>query len=180
MPPTVVSVNSKDTPGVGKIPRDAVTLIAGHGVEGDYHAGEFVRHRSRAAKTPELPNRRQVHLIPGELFDDMAQLGIKVTPGAMGENITTRGIDLLALSAGTRLHLGESAVIELTGLRNPCNQLDAVDPRLLGEVAKPQADGGILRRAGVMAIVIEGGVVRPGDAIRVVVPVGAAVALEPI
>ena len=106
---TVVSVNSKETPGVGKIPREAVTLVAGRGVEGDYHAGEFVRHRSRAAKTPTLPNRRQVHLMPSELFDDMAELGIKVTPGAMGENITTRGIDLLALSAGTRLHLGESA-----------------------------------------------------------------------
>jgi MOSC domain-containing protein YiiM len=182
MPATVVSVNSKDTPGVGKIPREQVTLVADHGVEGDYHAGKFVRHRSRAAKTPDLPNRRQVHLMHAELFDELAPLGIRVVPGAMGENITTRGLPILDLAPGTRLHLGESAVIEVTGLRNPCNQLDNVDQRLLAQVATKDATGEIIRKAGIMAIVLEGGPVRPGDPITVVAPMGEAATarLQPI
>lgn len=171
--PTVIAVSSKDTPGVGKIPRDAITLIANHGVEGDYHAGPYVRHRSRAAKTPDLPNRRQVHLIHSELFDELAPLGIAVTPGAMGENITTRGLALLDLAPGTKLHIGETAVIEITGCRNPCNQLDAVDQRLLAQVALKAEDGAIIRKAGIMGVVLEGGIVRPGDAIAVEAPVGA-------
>ncbi|HYM16702.1 MAG TPA: MOSC domain-containing protein [Dehalococcoidia bacterium] len=163
------------------MPREAVTLVAGHGVEGDYHAGAFVRHRSRAAKTPDLPNRRQVHLIPSELFEELAPLGIAVRPGQMGENITTRGLDLLALAPGALLHLGETAVVEVTGCRNPCNQLDAVDERLLAQVAIKQDDGGIMRKAGIMGIVVTGGTVRPGDAIRVELPAGiVAGALEPV
>lgn len=177
---SVVSVNSKDTPGVGKLPQPEVTLLAGHGVEGDYHAGAFVRHRSRAAKSPQEPNLRQVHLIHSELFDELAGEGIHVSPGQMGENVTTRGLALLDVSAGTRLRLGESAVLEVTGLRNPCNQLDAVDKRLLARVAERGADGSIVRRAGIMAIVLEGGVVRPGDAIVVEAPAGAPRTLEPI
>jgi len=177
---SVVSVNSKREPGVHKIPRASVTLVADHGVEGDYHAGRFVRHRSRAATTPEQPNRRQVHLIHSELFDELALLGIAVRPGEMGENITTRGLALLELSPGTRLRLGETAVVEITGCRNPCNQLDAVDERLLAQVAVKQADGSILRKAGIMGIVVAGGVVRAGDAIRVEVPAGAGGRLEPV
>jgi len=183
MDATVVSVSSKDTPGVGKIPRDDVMLVAGHGVEGDYHAGAFVRHRSRAAKTPDLPNRRQIHLMHAELFDELATYGIAVTPGQMGENITTRGLPILDLAPGTRLHFGTSgasAVVEVTGLRNPCAQLNGVDPKLLAKVATKADDGSIVRKAGIMGIVIEGGAVRPGDAIRVEVPVGATGALEPI
>ena len=178
--PTVVAVASKPDPGVHKVPREAVTLVAGHGVEGDYHAGRFVRHRSRAAKTPDLPNRRQVHLIHSELFDEVAALGIEVRPGAMGENITTRGLAILDLPPGTRLHLGAEAVVEVTGCRNPCAQLDAVDPRLLPQVAQKAADGTIMRKAGIMGIVVHGGVVRAGDAIRVEVPAGATGRLEPI
>ena len=158
--PTIISVNSKETPGVGKIPRESVTLIAGHGVEGDYHAGAKVRHRSRAAATPDLPNIRQVHLMHAELFDEMAAIGITVTPGAMGENITTRGLAILDLAPGTKLHLGESAVIEVTGIRNPCAQLNGVDERLLQQVAMKAEDGSIIRKAGIMAIVLEGGAVR--------------------
>jgi MOSC domain-containing protein YiiM len=176
---TVVAVSSKDTPGIPKIPRDEVLLVTGHGVQGDYHAGEFFRHRSRAAKTPTLPNRRQVHLIHSELFDEMIALGITVAPGNMGENITTRGLALLDVAEGTRLHLGASAVVEVTGVRNPCSQLDAVDERLLAQVAIKQGDGSIVRKAGVMGIVIEGGAVRPGDAIRVEQPAERK-ALEPI
>lgn len=179
--PHVVSVNSKPGPGVRKIPRDVVTFVAGHGVEGDYHAGEFVRHRSRAAKTPKLPNARQVHFMASELFEEVAMHGITVTPGAMGENVTTRGVDLFALAPGARLYLGESAVVEITGCRNPCNQLDDVDPRLLGHVAIKQPDGSILRKAGIMGIVLEGGPVRPGDPIRIEMPAGAIPGtLEPI
>jgi len=168
--PSVVSVNSKETPGVGKIPRDYVRLVADHGVEGDYHAGAHVRHRSRAAKTPEQPNLRQVHLIQSELFDELAPLGIAVKPGQMGENITTRGLALLELAAGARLRIGESAVVEVTGLRNPCNQLDSIDERLLAQVARKADDGSILRRAGIMGVVAEGGIVRPGDRIEVAMP----------
>jgi MOSC domain-containing protein YiiM len=178
--PHVVSVNSKPAPGVHKVPRDEVTLVANHGVDGDYHAGEFVRHRSRAAKTPDLPNQRQVHLMHSELFEEVAALGIKVTPGDMGENITTRGLAILDLAPGTRLHLGHAAVIEITGCRNPCAQLNAVDERLLAQVATKNDDGEIIRKAGIMAIVVQGGVVRPGDAIRVEVPVGATGRLQPI
>jgi MOSC domain-containing protein YiiM len=170
---TVVGVSSKETPGIPKISRHAITLVAGHGVDGDYHAGAFVRHRSRAAKTPDVPNRRQVHLIQSELFDEVAPLGIKVSAGQMGENITTRGLALLDLAPGARLHLGESAVVEVTGVRNPCNQLDAVDERLLTQVAIKCDDGSIIRKAGIMGIVLEGGVVLPGDAIRVETPAGA-------
>jgi MOSC domain-containing protein YiiM len=178
--PHVVSVSSKPTPGVGKIPRDEVTLIADHGVDGDYHAGAFVRHRSRAAKTPDLPNRRQVHFMHAELFEEVAALGITVTPGDMGENITTRGIALLDLAPGTLLHLGSNAVVEITGCRNPCAQLNGVDPGLLGQVAMKAADGTIIRKAGVMGIVLTGGTVRPGDPITVEVPATATGSLEPI
>jgi MOSC domain-containing protein YiiM len=179
---TVVSVNSKDTPGVGKIPRDEIRLVENHGVEGDYHAGPFVRHRSRAAKDPQRPNLRQVHLIHSELFDEVGALGITVTPGDMGENITTRGLALLDLAPGARLHLGDEAVVEVTGCRNPCNQLDGVDERLLQQVAQKQADGTILRKAGIMGVVVAGGIVRAGDSITVVAPEGerARVRLEPV
>lgn len=179
---TVVSVNSKPTPGVGKNPRDEVTLVENHGVEGDYHAGEFVRHRSRAAKTPTLPNIRQVHFMHAELFDEMAGLGITVTPGAMGENITTRGVPLLDLAPGTRLHLGDTAVVEITGCRNPCAQLNDVDVRLLEQVAQKLPDGTIRRKAGIMGIVVTGGTVRPSDAIVVEAPIGeaATLRLEPV
>ena len=177
---TVVAVASKETPGIPKLPREQVTLVAGHGVEGDYHAGALVRHRSRVAATPDLPNRRQVHLIQSELFDELAPLGIRVEPGQMGENITTRGLALLDLAPGALLHVGESAVVEVTGVRNPCNQLDAVDERLLAQVAIKCDDGSIMRKAGVMGVVLSGGVVRPGDPIRVETPGGAAGRLQPI
>lgn len=175
---TVVSVSSKPTPGVGKLPRAEIILVAGHGVEGDYHFGTKVRHRSRVAKNPDQPNLRQVHLIHEELFAELAAEDIAVTPAMMGENVTTSGIPLLELPTGTRLHLGEAAVVEITGLRNPCNQLDAIDERLLPTVARKQHDGSILRKGGVMAVVITGGAVRPGDPIRVAP--GAGGPLEPV
>jgi MOSC domain-containing protein YiiM len=177
---TVVAVCSKEDPGIGKIPREEVTLIANHGVEGDYHAGALVRHRSRAARDPQQPNLRQVHLMHAELFEELSDLGIVVKPGDMGENITTRGLPILELSPGMRLHLGASAVIEITGCRNPCAQLNAIDGRLLQQVARKAEDGSIIRRAGIMATVITGGAVRPGDPIRVETPAGPQARLEPI
>lgn len=176
---TVVSVNRKPTPGVGKVPQEEILLVAHHGVQGDYHAGPFVRHRSRARARATEPNRRQVHLIHAELFDELAAAGITVTPGAMGENITTRGLAVLDLAPGTRLQIGESAIVEITGLRNPCKQLDAVDERLLALVAFKDGAGELVRKAGIMGVVVEGGAVRPGDAVRVVSAAGVG-RLEPV
>ncbi len=173
---TVLAVHSKESAGIPKRTRDSITLVAAHGVDGDWHAGPLSKHGSKKGQ----PNRRQVHLIHAELFDELAPIGIAVEPGKMGENITTRGLPILDLAPGTRLHLGESAVIEVTGVRNPCNTLDAIDERLLGQVAQKQADGSIIRKAGVMAVVVAGGVVRAGDAIRVEVPVDAAGTLQPV
>ena len=147
-----------------------IRLIAGQGVEGDAHAGETVKHRSRVRWTPRAPNLRQVHLIHAELHDELHAAGFRVHAGDMGENVTTRGIDLLALPAGTRLHLGDSAVVEVTGLRNPCVQLDRFQEGLMQAVLDRDAQGELVRKAGIMSIVLTGGDVRPGDAIRVELP----------
>lgn len=159
---------------------DAVTLVAGLGVEGDAHFGATVQHLSRVRRDPTQPNLRQVHLIHSELFDEVAELGHEVTPGAMGENITTAGIDLLGLPRGTRLQLGETALVEITGLRNPCVQIDGFDPGLLKAVLGKDENGGVVRKGGVMAIVIAGGVVRKGDGITIHLPAEPHVALEPV
>lgn len=143
--------------------RDSVTLLAGLGVEGDVHAGVTVKHRSRVAQDPTQPNLRQVHLIHQELFAELREAGFEVGPGDLGENVTTGGIDLLALPVGTLLHLGDEAVVEVTGLRNPCLQIDHFQDGLLKQV--------VVRKAGIMAIVTTGGVVRPGDAVEVELPV---------
>lgn len=147
-----------------------IRLLAGLGVEGDIHSGEKVKHRSRVKRDPNQPNLRQVHLIHAELHDELISLGFDVSPGRMGENITTRGIDLLNLPAGTRLHLGKEAVVELTGLRNPCEQLDGYQDGLLKACVTKDAQGKIIRKAGVMSIVLVGGEVFPNDRIRIEVP----------
>lgn len=149
-----------------------ITLLAGLGVEGDAHCGETVKHRSRVARDPTQPNLRQVHLIHAELHDELAALGLAVAAGEMGENVTTRGIDLLGLPQGARLHLGAAAVVEITGLRNPCSQLDKFRPGLMAATLGRDAEGGLVRKAGVMAVVIAGGDVRAGDAIGVSLPAG--------
>jgi MOSC domain-containing protein YiiM len=159
---------------------DAVVLVEGLGVEGDAHFGEMVKHRSRARSNPTLPNLRQVHLIHSELFDELGDKGFDIVPGQMGENVTTLGIDLLALSAGTRLHLGDVAVVEITGLRNPCSQLDQMSPGLMKAVLDRDADGRLVRKAGVMAVVVTGGVVRANDRIEIVPPSGPQISLEPV
>ncbi|MEL7451894.1 MAG: MOSC domain-containing protein [Pseudomonadota bacterium] len=147
-----------------------IHLIAGQGVAGDAHAGETVKHRSRVAIDPTQPNLRQVHLIHGELHDELATQGFTVGPGQMGENITTRGIDLLGLPRGTCLCLGPDARIEITGLRNPCKQLDAFQPGLMRAVLGRGAEGELVRKAGIMAIVLTGGRIAPADPIKIVLP----------
>lgn len=159
---------------------EGLTLIAGLGVEGDAHCGAAVRHRSRVKRDPTQPNLRQVHLIQSELFAELAGKGFAVAPGAMGENLTTEGIDLLALPTGALLRVGETALLAVTGLRNPCAQIEAFAPGLLQAVLDRDAAGGLVRKAGVMAVVIEGGVVRPGDPIALTLPPGPLRPLAPV
>ncbi|MGV8881568.1 MAG: MOSC domain-containing protein [Rhodoglobus sp.] len=157
-----------------------ITLIADWGVEGDAHAGRTVQHRSRVARDPSQPNLRQVHLIHEELFDELASAGYTVMAGEMGENITTRGIDLLTLPEGTQLRLGDDAIVQVTGLRNPCQQINTFESGLLTQVVGRAEDGSVERRGGVMAVVIAGGVVHPGDLISVTLPTGAQKPLAPV
>ncbi|HZG03571.1 MAG TPA: MOSC domain-containing protein [Streptomyces sp.] len=175
---TVTAVSSNGTYSFTKPNRDGITLLAGLGVEGDVHAGVTVRHRSRVAKDPTQPNLRQVHLMHQELFDEVGEAGFDVRPGQLGENITTRGIDLLGLPTGTLLRIGDEAVVELTGLRNPCLQIENFRPGLLKQVVGRDGDGNVVRKAGVMSVVRTGGVVRPGDPIEVELPDGPHRPLE--
>jgi MOSC domain-containing protein YiiM len=157
-----------------------IVLRVGHGVEGDAHAGVKVKHRSRVAKDASQPNLRQVHLIAFELLDELRAGGFEVSPGALGENITTRGLALIDLPRGARLLLGDEAVIEITGLRNPCKQLDGFQKGLMAATLDRDAQGGLIRKAGVMAIVIASGIVREGDPIRVELPPQPHAALTPV
>lgn len=156
-----------------------IKLQAGIGVEGDAHAGVTVKHRSRVARDPNQANLRQVHLIQSELFVELALKGFAVRPGQMGENITTQGLDLLALPKGTQLQIGASALVELTGLRNPCNQLEGLQTGLMQAVLDRDAEGKLIRKAGVMGIVIRSGEVRPGDKISLTLPT-EFLSLEPV
>lgn len=165
----VLAVSASGQHGFVKQPQPAITLLAGLGVAGDAHAGETVKHRSRVAVDPTQPNLRQVHLIHAELHGELAAAGFAVSPGSLGENILTRGLDVLALPRDTRLHLGD-AILRVTGLRNPCAQLDAQQPGLTAAVLGRDAEGRLVRKAGIMAVVEQGGVVRPGDAIGVALP----------
>ena len=157
-----------------------IELVAGLGVAGDVHAGVTVRHRSRVARDPSQPNLRQIHLIHAELHDKLGTRGFAIAPGAMGENVTTWGVDLLGLARGTRLHLGDDAVVEVTGLRNPCAQLARLAPGLMAAVLDRDARGALIRKAGIMGVVVRSGVVAAHDRITLVVPPGPFVALAPV
>lgn len=174
----VTAVSLSSSHDFSKPNRDHITLIAGLGVEGDAHCGETVQHLSRVKINPNQPNLRQVHLIHAELHDEMRQQGFDVSAGQMGENITTRGINLLGLPTGTRLHLGQHAVVEVTGLRNPCYQIDNFQTGLLKACLAKDENGQVIRKAGIMGIVLTGGPVKAGDAIGVELPSGAHKALE--
>jgi MOSC domain-containing protein YiiM len=165
----VIAVSRSAKHTLVKPNQDSARLSAGLGVDGDAHQGATVKHRSRVARDPTQPNLRQVHLIHAELHEELRAAGFTVSPGQMGENITTHGVDLLGLPVGARLHLG-GAVVEVTGLRNPCAQLDRIQPGLMAATLGRNEHGDLLRKAGIMAIVITGGEVRPGDPIRVELP----------
>jgi MOSC domain-containing protein YiiM len=166
----VVAVCSSPTHSFSKPAIDAIRLLAGLGVEGDAHCGKTVQHRSRVSADPSQPNLRQVHLIHTELHQELRARGFSVYAGQMGENITTIGIDLLSLPVATRLYVGAEAIIEVTGLRNPCSQLDGFSPGLMAAVLDRDENGRLIRKSGIMGIVVIGGLVRPGDDIKVELP----------
>jgi len=174
----VAAVSAGASHDFSKPMRESIRLLAGLGVEGDAHLGVTVQHRSRVAVDPTQPNLRQVHLIHTELFDELRATGFEIGPGQIGENVSTRGIDLLALPRGTRLHLGASAIVEVTGLRNPCVQLDRFRPGLMAATLGRTPDGALVRKTGVMGIVLAGGELRASDPIRVELPAGVHLALE--
>jgi MOSC domain-containing protein YiiM len=180
VPGRVTAVSRSATHTMSKPNLTSIELLAGLGVAGDAHQGETVKHRSRVARDPSQPNLRQVHLIHAELHDELRAGGFAVAAGQMGENVTTRGLDLLGLPPGTRLRLGETAVIEVTGLRNPCRQLDGLQPGLMAATLGRDAQGNLVRKAGVMAVVVAGGEVRSGDPIRVELPPEPHRPLEPV
>jgi len=166
----VLAVARDDRHRFSKATRPSIRLVPGFGVDGDAHSGEFVQHLSRVKRDPTTPNLRQVHLMHAELFAQVAEHGHDVAPGQLGENITTEGLDILSLPRGTRLTLGRTAVIELTGLRNPCRQINGLSPGLMKELVRVDETGETVRLAGVMSIVVHGGVVHPGDPISVDLP----------
>jgi MOSC domain-containing protein len=175
---TAVSRDAAHSPS--KPNSDGIRLLEGLGVEGDAHMGATVKHRSRVRVDASQPNLRQVHLIHAELHDELNAGGFDVSAGQMGENVTTRGVDLLGLPAGARLRLGDEAVVEVTGLRNPCKQLNTVQPGLMQAVLGRDEDGDLIRRSGVMGIVLSAGEVRPGDPIAVELPAEPHRQLEPV
>jgi MOSC domain-containing protein YiiM len=163
----IIALSSDTKHRFSKQPNNRLRLIAGLGVLGDAHYGATVQHLSRVAKNPAAPNLRQVHLIHAELLEELSAKGFAIAPGAMGENITTSGIDLLGLSQDTRLRLGREVIVEITGLRNPCHQLNAFAPGLMEAVLERAADGSLIRKCGVMAIVVQGGELQLEDAIEI-------------
>jgi MOSC domain-containing protein YiiM len=177
---TVIAVSKSPTHSFSKRNQESIELLAGLGVAGDAHLGEKVQHRSRVAKDPSQPNLRQVHLIHAELHEELRTCGFDVSAGQMGENITTQGIDLLGLPAGTRLHIGATAIVEVTGLRNPCYQLDDFQPGLLKAVLDKDEQGNLIRKAGVMGIVLQDGEVHVSDSIHMELPPEPHEALKPV
>ena len=166
----VVAVSRSAGYTFSKLNQGSIRLLAGLGVEGDVHSGKKVKHRARVKQNPNQSNLRQVHFIHAELHDELRAQGFKVSPGRMGENITTRGIDLLNLPRGAHLHLGKEAIVEVTGLRNPCEQLDDFQDGLLKACVAKDAEGNIIRKAGIMSIVLVGGEVFPNDPICIEFP----------
>ena len=172
MKPLVWGVAMSTQHAFSKTPAAGITLVTGLGVAGDAHSGATVKHRSRVKRDPSQPNLRQVHLIHAELFDELYARGFKVAPGELGENITTRDLDLLSVAENTVLRIGGEVALRITGLRNPCRQIDDFQKGLMAATLDKHADGTLIRKAGVMAVVVHGGVVRPGDAITIEPPAG--------
>ncbi len=175
----VIAVSRSPAHTLGKANQTSIRLLSGLGVDGDAHCGETVKHRSRVARDPRQPNLRQVHLISVELHDELCKRGFDILPGRMGENITTRGIDLLGLPVGACLGIRE-AVIEMTGLRNPCSQWNGIQNGLMAATLDQDEQGRLIRKAGIMAVVRLGGEIRPGDTIRVERPPEPHLQLKPV
>ena len=179
--PQIVAVSRKESHNFSKQPRRSITLIAGEGVEGDAHRGRTVQHLYHVRKNPTAPNRSQVHLFAAEMLEELRGKGFDVAPGELGENLLTQGLDLLGLPEGTRLHVGTEAVLVVTGLRTPCAQIDGFRNGLQQHLwSDRQSDGQRSRRAGVMSIVERGGMVQPGDTLRVEIPDLPHRALQPV
>jgi MOSC domain-containing protein YiiM len=176
----VVAVSLRPDHFISKENVSSIRLLEGRGVEGDAHCGPKARHRSRVRRNPDEENRRQVHLVHSELHDELRGEGYDLAPGQIGENVTTRGVDLLALPAGARLRLGGEAVVEVTGLRTPCKQLDGIKPGLMKAMVVRRPDGTAISKTGVMGVVVAGGEVRPGDPIAVELPAEPHSRLEPV
>jgi len=168
--PIVLAVSSSSSHTFSKHIQPSIKLIAGIGVEGDAHAGKTVKHRYLVKIDSTKPNIRQVHLIQTELFDELKEKGFKISSGELGENITTKGVNLLELPKGTKLEIGDEVVVELTALRNPCIQIDNFQKGLLKEVLQQDENGNLIRKGGVMGVVLSGGEIFPGDSIKVVLP----------
>ncbi|MEE4542310.1 MOSC domain-containing protein [Streptomyces sp. V4-01] len=177
---TVVAVSRDATHGFSKANQSTIRLLAGLGVEGDAHLGVTVQHRSRVAQDPTQPNLRQVHLIHAELFDELHRAGYQVRPGDLGENVTTSGLDLLGLPQGTILRLGEEARVQITGLRNPCRQIEAFRPGLLQQVVGRDESGTLVRKAGIMGVVLDPGEIHVGDRVEVTLPATPHLPLEKV
>ncbi len=178
--PAVAAVHASPTHKFSKESQNSITLLAGLGVQADAHCGATVQHRYAMRRDPTKPNLRQVHLLQSELLIELGEMGFRVGPGDLGENVTTRGLDILGLPVDTLLRLGSAAIIQLTGLRQPCVYIERFQTGLLAAVQERSPDGGQHRRAGVMGVVLQSGVVRPGDAIEVELPEGRHVALKPV
>ena len=178
--PTVLAVSRSITHSLAKRNEESITLIEGLGVEGDAHKGKKVKHRSRVAKNPNEPNLRQVHLIHNELLDELKDKGFNVSSGEMGENITTSDLDILNLPKETILSIGLSAKIKVTGLRNPCNQLNGIEKGLMSAVLDKDEQGNLIRKAGIMATVLKGGIITPGDKIQIEFPDEPHLKLKPV
>lgn len=180
--PTVLATSRSIGHGFSKQPQAGVRLIAGEGVEGDAHRGRTTQHLYLKRKEPALPNLCQVHLFSSEMLGELAGLGFAIKAGEMGENLLTEGLELLTLPRGTQLHIGVEAIVEVTGLRTPCSQIEAFRPGLQQHMYGPPARGTGRRtlRAGIMSIVRVGGEVYPGDGIRVTLPAEPYEALGPV
>src|SRR5690242_9737233 len=176
----VIALSLSETHSFSKPNRESIKLLTGLGVEGDTHLGEKVQHRSRVKQNPDQPNLRQVHLIHAELHDELRANGFDVLPGQMGENVTTHGLDLLGLPTGTKLHLGNEAIVEVTGLRNPCLQLDDFQMGLMKAVLDKDEEGNLIRKAGIMGIVLQVGEVYVDDIIRAELPPEPHEPLKPV
>jgi MOSC domain-containing protein YiiM len=176
----VISVNRAAGHDFSKTPVEEIMLVAGEGVVGDAHRGKTVKHRSRVKQDPMQPNLRQVHLLHVELLKELQHAGFRVEPATIGENITTSGLDVLALPTGTILVIGTDVKLEVTGLRNPCAQLDKYQSGLTAAVLDRNAQGELVRKAGIMSIVLRGGTVRPGDIIVAEYPHGPHRPLQPV